>query len=80
MIIKLNIFNMEKFLEMLNKCSGAINLLSKDKKRENINKQYVLQNKLLKEHKKNKDFLELSLDITNLKDYINIVFFTIGDY
>ena len=32
MIIKLNIFNMEKFLEMLNKCSGAINLLSKDKK------------------------------------------------
>ena len=67
---------MEKFLEMLNKCSGAINLLSKDKKRENINKQYVLQNKLLKEHKKNKDFLELSLDITNLKDYINIVFFT----
>ena len=80
MIVKLNIFNINNFFETVNECRGAINLLHQNKKRENINKQYSIQNELLKKHKNNKNFLELSLDIANLKDYMNIVLFTIGDY
>ena len=80
MIVKLNIFNINNFFETVNECRGAINLLHQNKKRENINKQYSIQNELLKKHKNNKNFLELSLEIANLKDYMNIVLFTIGDY
>ena len=80
MIVKLNIFNINNFFKTVNECRGAINLLHQNKKRENINKQYSIQNELLKKHKNNKNFLELSLDIANLKDYMNIVLFTIGDY
>ena len=80
MIVKLNIFNINNFLKTVNECRGTINLLHQNKKRENINKQYSIQNELLKKHKNNKNFLELSLDIANLKDYMNIVLFTIGDY
>mgnify|MGYP003603669332 CR=1 FL=1 len=80
MIVKLNIFNINNFLKTVNECRGAINLLHQNKKRENINKQYSIQNELLKKHKNNKNFLELSLEIANLKDYMNIVLFTIGDY
>ncbi|MCP1226498.1 ribonuclease HII [Sebaldella sp. S0638] len=80
MIVKLNIFNMENFLQVINECRGAINLLTQGNKRENINGQYGIQNELLKKYKKNKNFLQLSLDIANLKDYTDIVFFTIADY
>ena len=77
---KINKVNINKFLKTVNECRGAINLLHQNKKRENINKQYSIQNELLKKHKNNRNFLELSLDIANLKDYMNIVLFTIGDY
>ena len=80
MIIKLNIFNMENFLKVINECNGVINLLTQNKERKNINKQYSIQDDLLEKYKKNKDFLHLSLDISNFKDYINIVFFTISDH
>ncbi len=80
MIVKLNIFNMENFLQVINECRGAINLLTQGNKRENINGQYGIQSELLKKYKKNKNFLQLSLDIANLKDYTDIVFFTIADY
>jgi hypothetical protein len=80
MIIKLNIFNIENFLTKVNECSEAINLLYLNKKAKNINKQYGIQNELMKKHKKNNDFLQLSLDISSPKDYLDIVYFTIGDY
>ncbi len=71
---------MENFLQVINECRGAINLLTQGNKRENINGQYGIQSELLKKYKKNKNFLQLSLDIANLKDYTDIVFFTIADY
>ena len=79
MIIKLNIFNIDNFFKTINECRETINLLHQDKKRENINKQYNLQNELLKKYKENKNHLQLSLEIPNFKDYMNIVLFAIGD-
>ena len=80
MIVKLNIFNINNFFKTVNECRGAVNLSQQNMKRENINKQYGIQNELLKKHRKNKNFLKLSLDIANPKDYMDIVLFTIRDY
>ena len=80
MIVKLNIFNIDNFFKTVNECRGAINLLHQNMKRETLNKQYGIQDELLKKHRKNKNFLKLSLDIANPKDYMDIVLFTIRDY
>lgn len=78
-MIKINIFNMENFLQTVNSCGGAVNLIHPDGRGENINKQYDIQERLRKEHAQNKQYLPLILDIRNTKDYMNIVFFSIGD-
>lgn len=80
MIIKLNIFNIDNFFKTINECRDTINLLHQNMKRETLNKQYGIQDELLKKHRKNKNFLKLSLDIANPKDYMDIVLFTIRDY
>lgn len=78
-MVKINIIDMKSFLQTVNECSGAVNLLHPDGSKKNINKQYGIQNELLKAHRKNKDWLRLSLDIPVRKDYLRIVYFTIGD-
>lgn len=78
-MIKLNILNMEGFLETVNECSGVVNLLYPDGRRKNINKQYEIQDELLKEYRKNKNRLQLSLDVQDPKDYINIVSYYAGE-
>ena len=80
MIVKLNIFNIDNFFKTINECRDTINLLHQNMKRETLNKQYGIQDELLKKHRKNKNFLKLSLDIANPKDYMDIVLFTIRDY
>jgi hypothetical protein len=77
-MVKLNIFNMKNFLETVNGCSGPVNLLCSNGRKENI-KEYGIQNGLLQKHKKNKGCLRLSLDMPNPKDYLRIVYFTVGD-
>lgn len=79
-MVKLKIFNMKNFLETVNECSGAVNLLCPDGSKENINRQVRIQNELLHKHRENKGCLQLSLDIPTPKDYFRIVYFTIGDY
>ena len=79
MTIKLSILNIDNFFKTINECRETINLLHQNKKFENINKQYNLQNELLKKYKENKNHLQLSLEIPNFKDYMNIVLFAIGD-
>jgi hypothetical protein len=78
-MVKLNIFNMKRFLETVNECSGSINLLHPDGRKVNINRQYDIQNDLLQKYRKNNNCLKLSLDIPSMKDYLRIVYFTIGD-
>ncbi len=75
---KINILNMKGFLQTVNACCGAVNLLQPDGSKENINKKYGIQNELLKRYIQNKNHLKLSLDIPAPKDYMSIVFFLIG--
>jgi hypothetical protein len=78
-MIKLNILNMKNFLQTVNECSGKVNLLHPDGRKENINKQYGIQNELLQKYRENKYCLPLSLDIPTPKDYISIVSYYAGD-
>lgn len=78
-MVKLNILNMENFLQMVNACSGAVNLLHSDGRRENMNRQYGLQRELLKRFEENGDFLRLSLDIPEARDYMNIISYYVGN-
>lgn len=78
-MVKLDVFNMENFLQTVNTCSGAVNLLCTNGKAENINKQYIIQHRLLQEHIENNRCSRLALEISNPKDYMRIVYFTMGD-
>lgn len=78
-MIKLNILNMKGFLQMVNACGGVVNLLQPDGSKENINKQYGIQNELLQRYRENKNFLRLSLDIPTTKDYFSIVSYYTGN-
>lgn len=78
-MIKLNILNMKNFLQTVNACNSAVNLLYPDGRKENICRQYNLQNELLQQYRENKNCLQLSLEIPNPKDYISIVSYYAGD-
>ena len=67
-MVMLNIWNMKNCLQRVNMCSGAVNLLYPDGRKEDMNKQYGLQNQLLQKHRENKNHLQLSLDIPDSKD------------
>lgn len=78
-MIKLNILNMGSFLQAVNRCSGAVNLLHPDGRKENINKQYGIQKMLFQKYRENKNCLRLSLNIPTLKDYVSIVYYYTGE-
>ncbi|VBB08214.1 Hypothetical protein LUCI_3483 [Lucifera butyrica] len=78
-MIKLNIFNMDEFLKVVNECIGPVNMLSANGKKININKNETAKLDLERKHAVNGNSLLLCLDIPEAKDYLNIVFFSIGD-
>lgn len=78
-MIKVDVFRMERFLEVVNGCAGPVNLLKQDGGKENIHKRRHIQGELLQKHRDNRRHLRLSLEIPNPKDYLCIVNFAIGD-
>lgn len=78
-MIKLNILNMKKFLCTVNECASSVNLLSENGKRENINKQYAIQERLLRQYRQNKNSLKITLDIPLPSDFLKIVSYYAGD-
>ena len=79
-MVMLNIWNMKNFLQKVNMCSGAVNLLYPDGRKEDMNKQYGLQNQLLQKHRENKNHLQLSLDIPDSKDYMSVISYYGGNF
>lgn len=78
-MVKLNILNMKSFLQVVNSCSGIINCVYPDGRKKDINKHYKAQEELLKLYEKNNNYLPLTLDIPNSKDYMNVIFYYVGD-
>lgn len=78
-MLKLNILNLKKFLATINSCENEVYIISSDGTKININKQYAAQNNLWEEYNKNKNYLHLTLKVSNPKDYMSIVSYYAGD-
>ena len=78
-MLKLNILNLKKFLATVNSCENEVYIISSDGTKVNINKQYTAQDNLWEEYNKNKNYLHLTLKVSNPKDYMSIVSYYAGD-
>lgn len=78
-MIKLNILNMERFLQVVNECSGMVNLMYPNGNKDDINNNHEVQDGLLIQYEENQNFLPLNLEIPNGKDYLKIVCYYIAD-
>ena len=78
-VVKLNILNMKNFLDTVNSCSGKVNMLCSDGKKQNINGEEKIQGSLWRQYSQNKNCLRLVLEVPNPTDYMNIVSYYAGD-
>ena len=69
----------EKFLDTVNSCSGKVNMLCPDGKKQNINGEEKIQGSLWRQYSQNKNCLRLVLEVPNPTDYMNIVSYYAGD-
>ena len=60
MVVKLNILNMKNFLDTVNSCSGKVNMLCPDGKKQNINGEEKIQGSLWRQYSKNKNYFRNS--------------------
>lgn len=72
-MFKFNIINMQTFLETVNECSGAVNVIQDDGCKKNINKKWDLQSALKEKYEQNNNSLKVTLSISEPKDYLKIV-------
>lgn len=79
-MIKLNILDMNHFLEMVNTCREAVFLIRPNGSREKINGGYAVQNELQRQYAENKKYLKISLDIPDPEDYMRVVSYYAGNY
>jgi len=78
-MVKLNILNLEKFLNTVNTCTGKVHMICPDGKKVNINGEEKVQDSLRQQYCRNKHCLRLILEIPGPKDYMSIVSYYAGD-
>ena len=78
-VVKMNILNMENFLDTVNACIGKIYMLCPNGKKQNIKGEEKIQDSLWRQYFQNKNCLCLILEIPNPTDYMNIVSYYAGD-
>ena len=78
-MIKLNILNMENFLDTVNACTGKVYMLCPNGEKQNNNGEEKIQDSLRQQYLQNKNCLRLILEIPNPTDYMNIVSYYVGD-
>ncbi len=78
-MIKLKILDMRNFLETVNGCTGKINMLCPDGNKRNINGSEKIQDSLWQQYCKNRNCLQIVLEISNPQDYMSIVSYYAGD-
>lgn len=78
-MIKLNILDMNNFLNTVNACRGTVHMLCPDGKKVDINKAPGVQRTLWEQFSQNRSCLHLTLEIPNPGDYMSIVSYYAGD-
>lgn len=78
-MLKLNILNMECFLDTLNQCSGSVEMIRPDGTKANICRSLGAQKLLREAFRANHEVLPLSLTFSEPRDYFKIVNYYIGE-
>ncbi len=78
-MIKLNILNLNGFLEAVNSCSGSVNMIRPDGTKANICRSLGSQMLLREEFNANNGILPVKLSFTDPRDYFKIVNYYIGE-
>lgn len=78
-MIKLRILNMKEFLKTVNECTGPVYVIDSSGRKENMNRDYVVQRRIQESYRGNKNMVVLSLDIPVSGDYFRIVNYYAGD-
>lgn len=79
-MIKLNILNMNNFLSAVNSCRDKVYMLCPDGSKVNINRQAELQNDLWNRYRQNRNYLQLTVQIPDHRDYMNLILSHVGNY
>ena len=78
-MMKLNILNMERFLDVVNSCEGTVYQIGPDGSRTDLRRAYRLQDDLRAQYRKNRGELPLTLVVPNGRDYLRVVYYYAGD-
>ena len=78
-MMKLNILNMERFLDVVNSCEGAVYQIGPDGSRIDLRRAYRLQDDLRVQYRQNRGELPLTLVVPNGRDYLRVVYYYAGD-
>lgn len=78
-MMRLNILNLEAFLDLVNSCEGAVYQIGEDGSRTDIRRQYRLQDDLRVQYRQNRGALPITLVIPNGRDYMRVACYYAGD-
>ncbi|MEY8355314.1 hypothetical protein AALB39_18425 [Lachnospiraceae bacterium 54-53] len=78
-MIRLDIFKMNDFLNVVDHCGGPVVLHSQDGTVTDIRQNPAAQNNLKQQHQAEGGRSRLRLDIPEKTDYMDIVLFSLGD-
>lgn len=78
-MMKLNILNLEGFLDVVNSCEGAVYQIGPDGARTDIRRAWQLQDGLRAQHRQNRGALPITVVIPNGRDYLRVVSYYAGD-
>ena len=78
-MMRLNILNLERFLQVVNSCCGAVYQVGPDGSRTDLRLAPALQDRLRERHSRNKGMLPLTLSVPGRADYMRIVSYYAGD-
>lgn len=78
-MFRVNVYRLDHFLKVVNDCRGPVNLVHQDGRKEDINKQYGIQRELQRQYAGNNGRIKMSLEIPEAKDYLDVVYYSIGN-
>ena len=78
-MFELKILNVVKFIEAVNNCAQAVNVLLPTGMKVNINGVYAAQHELIRQFRENNNSLNLVLEFENYTDYMKVMLFAISD-
>ncbi|HIX83355.1 MAG TPA: hypothetical protein H9979_02265 [Candidatus Megamonas gallistercoris] len=78
-MFKLNVLNIGRFLDVVNSCSGDVNILLPTGFKVNINGAGYIQQELVQSFGENDNSLKLILEFENYTDYMKVMLFAISD-